>query len=110
MLAEMHKSAVEGEKKALSEYREATAKRHKILSGMTQVWKRIEKAGKEINNKVDRVLENGKNIEKYMSRYEKISKEEPESIDMLSAKVTKLFIISTLVISSAWSARLSTST
>jgi hypothetical protein len=98
MLAEMHKSAVEGEKKALAEYREATAKRHKILSGMAPVWKRIEKAGKEINNKVDKVLENNKNIEKYMNRYEKISKEEPESIDMLSAKVTKLFIISTLVI------------
>ena len=98
MLGEMHKSAVEGEKKALSEYRDATSKRHKILSGMSPAWKRIEKAGKEINKKVDKVMENGRNIEKYMNRYEKISKEEPESIDMLSAKVTKLFIISTLVI------------
>ena len=98
MLGEMHKSAVEGEKKALSEYRESTSKRHKILSGMVSFWKRIDKTSKEINNKVDKVLENGRNIEKYMNRYEKISNEEPESIDMLSAKVTKLFIISTLVI------------
>ena len=98
MLSEMHKSAVEGEKKALSEFRDATSKRHKILSSMSSVWKRVEKVGKEINGKVDKVMENSKNIEKYMTRYEKISAAEPESIDMLSSKVTKLFIISFIVI------------
>jgi predicted nucleic acid-binding Zn-ribbon protein len=98
MLSEIHKSAVDGEKKAISEFRDATSKRHKILSSMAPVWKRVEKLGKEINDKVDRVMENSKNIEKYMSRYEKISTAEPESIDMLSSKVTKLFIISLIVI------------
>ena len=98
MLSEIHKSAVDGEKKTLSEYRDATSKRHKILSSLSPVWKRVEKLGKEINAKVDRVLENSRNIEKYMDRYEKISASEPESIDMLSSKVTKLFIISLIVI------------
>jgi hypothetical protein len=98
MLSEMHKSAVEGEKKALSEFRDATSKRHKILSSMSPLWKRVEKVSKEINGKVDKVMENSKNIEKYMKRYEKISSAEPESIDMLSSKVTKLFIISAIVI------------
>jgi hypothetical protein len=98
MLSEIHKSAVDGEKKALSEFRDATSKRHKILSSMASVWKRIEKLGKEINGKVDKVMENSKNIESYMTRYEKISAAEPESVDMLSSKVTKLFIISAIVI------------
>lgn len=98
MLSEIHKSAVDGEKKALSEFRDATSKRHKILSSMAGVWKRIEKLGKEINDKIDKVMENSRNIEKYMTRYEKISAAEPESVDMLSAKVTKLFIISAFVI------------
>ena len=98
MLAEIHKSAVDGEKKALSEFREVAAKRHKILASMAPVWKRVEKLGKEINSQVDKVMENGRNIEKYMARYEKISAAEPESIDMLSSKVTKLFIISLIVI------------
>jgi hypothetical protein len=66
---------------------------------MSPVWKRVEKVCKEINGKVDKVMENSKNIEKYMTRYEKISAAEPESIDMLSSKVTKLFIISLIVIS-----------
>lgn len=98
MLSEIHKSAVDGEKKALSEFRDVTAKRHKILGSMAPVWKRVEKLSKEINNQVEKVMENGRNIEKYMARYEKISAAEPESIDMLSSKVTKLFIISLIVI------------
>ena len=83
MLSEIHKSAVDGEKKALSEFRDATAKRHKILSSMAPIWKRVEKIGKDINNQVEKVMENGRNIESYMTRYEKISAAEPESIDML---------------------------
>jgi hypothetical protein len=98
MLGEIHKSAVEGEKKALSELREVSAKRHKILGSMAPVWKRVEKLGKEISSQVDKVMENSLNIEKYMTQYEKISTAEPESIDLLSSKVTKLFIISLIVI------------
>ena len=98
MLGEIHKSALAGEKKALSEFRDATSKRHKILAAMSPVWKRVEKLGKDINNQVEKVMENGRNIETYMARYEKISAADPESIDMLSSKVTKLFIISLIVI------------
>ena len=98
MLGEIHKSAVEGEKKALSELREVSAKRHKILGSMAPIWKRVEKLGKEISSQVDKVTENGRNIERYMTQYEKISAAEPESIDLLSSKVTKLFIISLIVI------------
>ncbi|MBT8434530.1 MAG: hypothetical protein KJN95_07715 [Gammaproteobacteria bacterium] len=98
MLGEIHKSAVEGEKKALSELRDISAKRHKILGSMAPVWKRVEKLSKEISSQVGKVMENSRNIEKYMTQYEKISAAEPESIDMLSSKVTKLFIISLIVI------------
>jgi len=72
MLSEIHKSAVDGEKKALSEFRDVAAKRHKILGSMAPVWKRVEKLGKDINSQVEKVMENGRNIEKYMARYEKI--------------------------------------
>lgn len=98
MLSEIHKSAVSGEKKALSELRDVAGKRHKILGSMAPIWKRIEKIGKEINHKVDKVIENSRNIDKYMEQYEKISSGGAESIDMLSSKLTKLFIISLIVI------------
>ena len=98
MLGEIHKSAVADEKKALTEYRNVAAKRHKILGAMAPVWKRVEKLGKEVNSKVDKVIENSRNIDNYMAQYEKISAGGSESIDMLSSKVTKLFIISLIVI------------
>lgn len=98
MLSEIHKSAVAGEKKALAELRDVAGKRHKILGSMAPVWKRIEKLGKEINHKADKVMENSRNIDKYMEQYEKITTGGAESIDMLSSKVTKLFIISLIVI------------
>ncbi len=98
MLAEIHKSAVAGEKKAISELRDVASKRHKILGSMAPVWKRIEKLGKEINHKAEKVIENSRNIDKYMDQYEKITTGGKESIDMLSSKVTKLFIISLIVI------------
>jgi hypothetical protein len=98
MLSEIHKSAVAGEKKALAELRDVAGKRHKILGSMAPVWKRIEKLGKEINHKADKVIENSRNIDKYMEQYEKITTGGAESIDMLSSKVTKLFIISLIVI------------
>ncbi len=98
MLAEIHKSAVAGEKKALSEFRDVAAKRHKILGTIAPVWKRIEKTGKEVGKQVDRVIENSRNMEKYMDQYQKISSGAPESVDLLSSKVTKLFIISLIVL------------
>jgi hypothetical protein len=98
MLGEIHKSAVADEKKALSELRNVAAKRHKILGAMAPIWKRVEKLGKEVNGKVDKVIENSRNIDKYMGQYQKISAGGSESIDMLSSKVTKLFIISLIVI------------
>ncbi|MCH7880397.1 MAG: hypothetical protein IIB69_02250 [Proteobacteria bacterium] len=98
MLAEIHKSAIAGEKKALSEFRDVAAKRHKILGTMAPVWKRIEKTGKDVSKQVDRVIENSRNMEKYMDQYQKISSGAPESVDLLSSKVTKLFIISLIVL------------
>lgn len=98
MLSEIHKSAVSGEKKALSEFREVTGKRHKVLGAMAPIWKRLEKLSKEVGNKVDRVMETNSNIDKYMTQYAKLSKAESDSVDMLSSRVTKLFIVSLVVI------------
>ena len=98
MLGEIHKSAVDSEKRALSEYQDIASKRHKILNSMSAVWKRVEKVGKEINKKIERVLETNGRIDKYMDEYAKLGKADAESIDVLSSRVTKLFIVSLVVI------------
>jgi hypothetical protein len=101
MLAEIHKSAIEGEKRALAELRTTTSKRHKILASMAPVWKAGNKALKEIGEQVAAVLETTKRLDKYMTQYEKVKKGEPDSIDMLASRANKLFIFSVLMMAIA---------
>jgi hypothetical protein len=101
MLAEIHKSAVEGEKRALAELRNTTAKRHKILSGMAPVWKGISKTLKEVGEQVSTVLETTKRIDKYMAQFEKVHQGGEDSIDMLASRANKLFIFSVIMIAIA---------
>jgi hypothetical protein len=101
MLAEIHKSAVEGEKRALAELRNTTSKRHKILSAMAPVWKNISKVLKDVGEQISAVLETNKRIDKYMAQFEKVQKGGEESIDMLATRANKLFIFSVILISVA---------
>lgn len=98
MLKELHKSAVDGEKAALAEMRKTASKRHKILSALSPTWTKILKVMNVVNTKVELVLETTGKIEKYMQEYDKVRHGGDDSIDMLSAKATKLFIFSILVI------------
>lgn len=101
MLSEIHKSAVEGEKRALAELRTESAKRHKILSRMAPAWQRVEKLMASVNKKVGLVLETTSRIDKYMEHYEKIREGGRDSIEILSSRTSKLFIFSLIVIAVA---------
>jgi hypothetical protein len=101
MLGEIHKSAVEGEKKALSELRATTAKRHKILSGMAPTWKRIHHLLKDVGDRVSQVMDTTKRIDKHMTQFEKVRKGDQNSIDMLMFRTTLLFIFSLVIIAIA---------
>lgn len=98
MLKELHKSAVDGEKAALSEMRKTAGQRHKILSALAPTWNKILKTINTVNTKVELVLETSGKIDKYMKEYESVRNGGADSIDILSSKATKLFIFSTLVI------------
>lgn len=69
---------------------------------MAPVWRRLEKLSHDINKKVGSVLETSGRIDKYMTQFEKIAAGGPESIDMLSSKMTKLFIFSLFVLGVAF--------
>ena len=98
MLSEIHKSAVQGEKRALAELRLSSAKRHKILSGLMPIQKQIAKLMKNVNRKVEQVIETVSRIDKHVEQYQKIRKGGSDSIEMLSSKTTKLFFFSLIVI------------
>lgn len=101
MLSEIHRSAVEGEKRTLADLRTESAKRHKILSGLAPVWKQVVKLMETVNKKITLVIETTSRIDKYMEQYEKVKEGGKDSIEMLSSKATKLFIFSLVVIAVA---------
>ena len=98
MLKQIHKSAEASEKKALEEYRTQTAKRHKILGGMAPSWQKIEKLMQQMQRSVSSVLDTTRKLDKYMKEFEELGSRGAESVDLLAAKATKLFIFSVIVI------------
>jgi hypothetical protein len=101
MLSEIHRSAVEGEKRALKELRDTTSQRHKILSAMAPVWKQVNKLLKDVGDKIESVLETSERIDKYMTEFQKISKSNTESIDLLSSRANRMFVATSIVMLAA---------
>ncbi|MFL5425483.1 MAG: hypothetical protein ACJ783_10625 [Myxococcales bacterium] len=101
LLEEIHRTAKDQEKKALSEVRETNSKRHKILSSMAPMWKELKNLTVESGRSVSRALESTKRIDGYMDGYEKIRKSEPKAIRAVGWASTQLFVVSLLVLAIA---------
>ncbi len=101
LLEEIHKSAQVSEKKAIEEYRESTAKRHKILDGMAPLWKQLKDHAGDAGKSVTSALESTKRIDSYMANYEQIRKGEGKAVRAMGWQSTQLFVVSLLVLAVA---------
>src|SRR5437763_4147724 len=100
-LEEIQKTAIAGEKKALQEFREATAKRHKILSAMAPAWKEVQKIAADVAHAVSGALEATKRIDGFMTSYESVRAAEEKATRALGWNATQLFVVSLLVMAVA---------
>jgi hypothetical protein len=98
VLEEIHNTAKSGEKKALNEYREATAKRHKILGGMAPLWKELKQLAGDAGKAVAAAVETTKRIDAHMTTYEQIRKAEDKAVRAMGWQSTQLFVASLLVL------------
>src|SRR5882672_2834843 len=101
VLEEIQKSAAAGEKKALNEFRETTAKRHRILSSMAPAWKEVQKIATEVARADSGALEATKRIDGYMTSYEQVRAEDKNATRALGWNATQLFVVSLLVMAVA---------
>jgi len=101
MLDDIHDSAVKAEKAALQQYRDASAKRHKILSSMAPRWKELKGVYETVGRSVNALLESTRRIDGYMDRYEQIRRDDDRTARTLASSAGKLFIISLIVIAIA---------
>jgi hypothetical protein len=98
VLEEIHSSAKSGEKKALQEYRDATAKRHKILGGMAPMWKELKQLAGDAGKSVAAAVETTKRIDAHMTTYEQIREGEDKAVRAQGWQSTQLFVASLLVL------------
>ena len=98
VLEEIHNTAKSGEKKALQEYRDATAKRHKILNGMAPMLKELKENAADAGKSVGAALETTKRIDAHMTTYEQIRKGEDKAVRAMGWQSTQLFVASLLVL------------
>lgn len=98
LLEEIHRSAVDGEKKALKEYREATAGRHKVLGNMAPLWKELKHLTTEAGKSVGLALEATRRIDGYMETFEQIRANDAKTVRALGWASTQLFVVSLLVL------------
>jgi len=101
VLEEIHKSAISGEKKALQEFRDATAKKHKILSSMAPAWKEVQKIAADVSRAVSGALEATKRIDGFMTSYEQVRAADQKAVRALGWNATQLFVVSLLVMAVA---------
>ncbi|GAC1596016.1 MAG: hypothetical protein NVS4B10_04800 [Myxococcales bacterium] len=98
LLEEIHRSAVDGEKKALKEFREVASQRHKILGGMAPLWKELKNLTTETGKSVGSALEATRRIDGYMKSYEDIHKGDAKAVRALGWASTQLFVVSLVVL------------
>lgn len=101
VLDELHRSAVAGEKKALADWREAMARRHKVLAQLAPVWKAIQGLLEQVKRAVSGTLEASDRVDGHMARYEQIRAGEDAAERALAGSTLNLFLVSLFVVAVA---------
>lgn len=96
VLEEIRKGAVAAEKRALKEYRDGSAKRHKLLAAIAPVWKEVRNLSGRTLKVVSAALDNASRIDGHMEQYEKIRRGDDASERLLATSAWTLFAVSSL--------------
>lgn len=97
VLEAIHGSLAKAEALSLSAYRDASRKRHQLLSRMRPAWQTIQGTLKRTDRAVSSILERSRSIDRHMEEYEAIVRGSDRAAQMLSASALVQFAIATLV-------------
>lgn len=98
VLEGIRKSLQEAERKALTSYRDESARRHKLLGAMSGKWREVRSLMTRMKDSVGRALETVTRINGYVDEYEKLHTEREEAARARTYSAFKLFFISLLVL------------
>lgn len=98
ILGTIHTTLEGQHKKAMSEYREATNKRHKLLAKMTPFWRKLSQTLTEVDKTMTGIQERSEAIDNSMKEYEEIRKGTDSSLRALSSSAMTQFVIAGFVL------------
>jgi hypothetical protein len=101
ILQDIHDSMVRAQRAAIEQYRNDNSKRHRILSRMMPLWRRVAQVLGEMDKRVNRLLERSTAIDRHMTSYEDILNRSPRAERMLSSSSLTQFFIAGFVLAIA---------
>lgn len=101
ILEDIHESMVRAQRTAIEQYRNDNSKRHRILSRMMPLWRKVARVLGEMDKRVTRLLERSTAIDRHMSSYEDILNRSPRAERMLSSSSLTQFFIAGAVLAIA---------
>ena len=89
----LHEGLQEAHEIAIAEYRAASKERHRLLSKMVPVWRRMDATLNRIDKSVNSIFERARHIDTLMERYKEIATSPQRAEQMLhSSALTQFFI------------------
>ncbi|WP_127477692.1 hypothetical protein [Sulfurivermis fontis] len=101
ILEDIHDSMVRAQRTAIEQYRNDNSKRHRILSRMMPLWRKVARVLGEMDKRVNRLLERSTAIDRHMEAYEDILNRSPRAERMLSSSSLTQFFIAGAVLAVA---------
>ena len=97
VLEAIHGSLARAEAESLQAYRQASRKRHQLLSRMRPAWQTIQATLKRTDRAVNSILERSRSIDRHMEEYEAIVAGRDHAVRSLSTSALVQFAIASLV-------------
>jgi len=98
VLADIHKSLVKAQDKAIAEYRGASRQRHELLRKMMPHWRAIQNRLNHVNKIIESLLSRSRSIDRHMNEYEEITRGTDRAQQVLSSSSLVQFFVSALVL------------
>ncbi|MGE0625310.1 MAG: hypothetical protein AB7I04_07355 [Pseudomonadales bacterium] len=97
VLEAIHGSLAKAEAQSLAAYRDASRKRHQLLSRMRPAWQTIQSTLKQTDRAINSILERSRSIDRHMDEYEEIVRGSDHAVQTLSTSALVQFAIASLV-------------
>src|SRR5689334_9384602 len=98
VLADIHKSVVKAHKEAMDAYHEASSERHELLRSMMPRWRDVQEVLTAVDKKVESLLARLAIVDRHMTEYEAIVRNEDKAVFVLSSSSLVHFFVSAMVL------------